>query len=269
MVVHIMWCPQKHSSASAAAFASINIGDPYRQLQKRCVTSRSSQVLEDRLYKPGGVSERMCWKNVNPTRRPASSGAAFKPAGLASSRRPNSSSNVVQQWPPPPPRKKGDVTHEKRNIYTNPGKKGGYGVNLTTLSERKGAGGVVGEYKHIGPAPEEAAAKREEEDASKLPPFKSAVRPQHGVSGAISDYRWEPRPPPAEAAAPEVDNVVPFKPAKGSNGTFDHYPEHQATPPGRPAATGDADKPHLHARAWSHTASNHSGPNRSIVAMTM
>ena len=148
---------------------------------------------------------------------------------------------MVQQSPPPPPRKKGNVTHEKRNIYTTPGKKGGCGVHLTTLSERRGAGGVVGEYRHIGPAPVEAAAKREQEDALKTTPFKPAVRAQHGVSGAISDYRWEPWPPPTEVA-PEVDSVVPFKPAKGSNGTFDHYPEHQMKPPDGPAAAGGADK---------------------------
>ena len=177
-------------------------------------------------------------------------------------------SEVVQQPPPAlPHRKKGDVMHEKRNIYTNPGKKGGYGVNLTTLSERKGAGGIVGEYKHIGPAPVEVAAEHGQGNASKLTPFRSTVRPQHGVSGAISDYSWEPRPPPA-AVAPDANHVIPFRPAKGGN-AFNRYPDHRPTPPGSSAAAGDAGKPRLHARAWSCTASNHSGPTRSIVAMNI
>jgi hypothetical protein len=44
--------------------------------------------------------------------------------------------------------KKGDIPAGKPNLYTNPGKKGTYGFIKTTLSERKGAGGVMGEYTY-------------------------------------------------------------------------------------------------------------------------
>ena len=39
--------------------------------------------------------------------------------------------------------KKDDIVHPLRQITTNPMKKGGYGFNKTTLSERKGYKGVV------------------------------------------------------------------------------------------------------------------------------
>lgn len=39
--------------------------------------------------------------------------------------------------------RKGDIVHPLRQITTNPMKKGGYGFNKTTLSERKGYKGVV------------------------------------------------------------------------------------------------------------------------------
>lgn len=43
---------------------------------------------------------------------------------------------------------KGDVKFENANIKTNPPKKGSYGQPWTTLSERKGAKGVAGEYAY-------------------------------------------------------------------------------------------------------------------------
>ena len=39
--------------------------------------------------------------------------------------------------------RKDDIVHPLRQITTNPMKKGGYGFNKTTLSERKGYKGVV------------------------------------------------------------------------------------------------------------------------------
>lgn len=39
--------------------------------------------------------------------------------------------------------RKEDIVHPLRQITTNPMKKGGYGFNKTTLSERKGYKGVV------------------------------------------------------------------------------------------------------------------------------
>lgn len=43
---------------------------------------------------------------------------------------------------------KGEVQSAPPNIKTNPSKKGSYGQPWTTLSERKGAKGVAGEYAY-------------------------------------------------------------------------------------------------------------------------
>mmetsp|Transcript_23145 Transcript_23145/g.68800 ORF Transcript_23145/g.68800 Transcript_23145/m.68800 type:complete len:320 (-) Transcript_23145:680-1639(-) len=45
-------------------------------------------------------------------------------------------------------RKKGDYPEQPRGIYTNPPKKGTYGMNKFTLSERRGVHGVTGEYEY-------------------------------------------------------------------------------------------------------------------------
>ena len=39
--------------------------------------------------------------------------------------------------------RQGDTVHTRKNFLTGPGKKGGYGFNKTTLSERQGYKGVV------------------------------------------------------------------------------------------------------------------------------
>eukprot|EP00976_Prorocentrum_cordatum_P080733 1184090-Prorocentrum_minimum.AAC.1 len=49
-------------------------------------------------------------------------------------------------------KQKGDFESEPRNIVTNPAKKGTFGFNKTTLGERIGFGGAVGEYSYA-PSP--------------------------------------------------------------------------------------------------------------------
>ena len=48
---------------------------------------------------------------------------------------------------PEPKHTKDSIKHEGRQIITNPAKRGTYGFNKTTLSERKGAKGVVSKQK--------------------------------------------------------------------------------------------------------------------------
>ena len=46
-------------------------------------------------------------------------------------------------------KQKGDFETEPRNVVTNPSKKGTFGFNKTTLGERLGYGGAVGEYSYV------------------------------------------------------------------------------------------------------------------------
>lgn len=65
---------------------------------------------------------------------------------------------------------------------------GGFGCAGTTLSERAGPGGIVGEYEYSAAAPLPADDSDEQDAAdAALTPFRSAVRPQRAVSGEMSD----------------------------------------------------------------------------------
>jgi len=69
------------------------------------------------------------------------------------------------------------------------------------LSERAGAEGIAGEYEYVSPVAEKpdkianGGDADEVADSKKLTPFISATRPKRASSGAMSDYKWEPRPP--------------------------------------------------------------------------
>ena len=45
--------------------------------------------------------------------------------------------------------KKGEIQHGQKQIVTSPCKKGGYGFNKTTLSERKGYKGIVSNWRWL------------------------------------------------------------------------------------------------------------------------
>lgn len=228
----------KNNDATFSAFASLHTEDPYKQRQKRS----------------------------------ALTGPAFRPAGKWKQ---DAFAAATEQPPAVPPRKKGDVMHEKRNFVTNPAKKGGFGYVGTTLSERAGARGVVGEYEHAAPFPAGADSTETKErratDAS-LTPFRSAVRPQHTVSGAMSDYEWRPRLPQANTEAPsDQESPAPFRPAHSSGGAFSPYPAHESSvPPIGTERRGNRDmQEDMLGRAWIPAASDHSGPTRSIVSMNV
>ena len=78
---------------------------------------------------------------------------------------------------PEPKHTKDSIKHEGRQIITNPAKRGTYGFNKTTLSERKGAKGVVSEQKAGLAALPIVTAALEQGDAFKYVPAQPA---QHG-----------------------------------------------------------------------------------------
>jgi hypothetical protein len=63
----------------------------------------------------------------------------------------------------------------------------------TTLSERAGCRGVVGEYEYTAHGQTTTSGTSEQEKQPELTPFRSAVRPQRAVSGAMTDPEWQPR----------------------------------------------------------------------------
>lgn len=138
---------------------------------------------------------------------------------------------------------KGEVHFEPPNIKTNPAKKGSYGQPWTTLSERKGGKGVVGEYSYQ-PDPFDAARKEAAEKARSLvpdKPFRPANYPRVG-GGTVTPgvlfgkgNAWAAGPPEPDAAPPsEPVSSKPFVPSaypkKGYNRTLDKFPVYIADP---------------------------------------
>jgi hypothetical protein len=149
--------------------------------------------------------------------------------------------------------KKGDFVGEKPNLYTSPGKKGTYGYNKTTLSEKRAPGGMHGEYSYaVDPynrahtlAVEE---KKRAKNVSELP-FRPANPPKRGTygyaktnignkaMGANGEYTYEAQG--ATSASSKAGSVhkpkgAPFVPSrmprKGYNCTLNKFPEHYADP---------------------------------------
>lgn len=85
-------------------------------------------------------------------------------------------------------RMKGDIQAQPRGFYTGPAKRGGYGYNKTTLSERQGFRGVATEYEYQHD-PEELQkerrrVEREADVAARQPqPFRPSNPPKRGGAG--------------------------------------------------------------------------------------
>lgn len=90
------------------------------------------------------------------------------------------------------PLQKGDVQEKARGIFTNPPKKGSFGMNKFTLSERQGHKGVAGEYEYLhDPASHHAKQRNEARLAHKKAcvtdmPFKPSNPPKKGTYGMIN-----------------------------------------------------------------------------------
>lgn len=149
--------------------------------------------------------------------------------------------------------KKGDLRLESmpRNIVTNPSKKGTYGTRGTTLGERVGAGGAVGEYAYKGDdydaaRKENAKANAAGREKMQPQPFKPANPPKRGGAGVpgrtmggpkgqgvCGEYAYkELGPPPPEQRDDRIEK--PFRPThpmkKGYNGTLDKFPKYMEDP---------------------------------------
>jgi len=148
-------------------------------------------------------------------------------------------------------KKKGMFPDKPRQIITNPPKKGTYGFNTTTLGERLGKGGAVGEYAYV-PSPYDADRKAKYEELLKgkeKQPTDKAFRPPnpskkggYGFAGTtlggkgpgvLGEYAYkehghrDKEPPPPSFP-------VPFRPSapgkKGYNCTMTPFAKHVADP---------------------------------------
>jgi len=148
------------------------------------------------------------------------------------------------------PKKKGDFEPGPRNILVVPAKKGTYGFRGTTLGEKLGHGGAVGEYGYKE-SDYDAARKKEVADFKESIEKRvtdKAFRPTHpgkkggaGIPGLTlggkgpgiaGEYGYTLEGPAAKAPAEKVD--VPFRPShppkQGHNSTLNRFPEYREDP---------------------------------------
>lgn len=138
-------------------------------------------------------------------------------------------------------KKKGEVEIPPKGIYTSVPKKGTFGMNKFTLSERQGYKGVATEYEYFhDPMPDSKkrleALEEERKKRVTEAPFRAPGALANGYAGKnsikVPPYvpQGEPIKPPA--AEPVSDNA--FKPPRvgksGFFGAMNRYPEYQPDP---------------------------------------
>mmetsp|Transcript_9502 Transcript_9502/g.19676 ORF Transcript_9502/g.19676 Transcript_9502/m.19676 type:complete len:314 (-) Transcript_9502:90-1031(-) len=147
-------------------------------------------------------------------------------------------------------KQKGDFEVEPRNIVTNPSKRGTFGFNKTTLGERQGFGGAVGEYTYV-PCPydsvrtAERAKRAKDAEKAQDKPFRPSNPPKRGSygipgttlggkgTGVSGEYSYvESGPLPKGEAEPPLEK--PFRPTgpakQGYNRTINKFPVYQEDP---------------------------------------
>lgn len=147
-------------------------------------------------------------------------------------------------------KKKGECTSVPPNIYTSPGKKGTFGFNKTTVSERQGVKGVAGEYEYQ-PDPFDLGIKSVQEYEKKKraqrisdSPFKPSNPPKQGGpgipgltlggkgKGVAGEYGYEALGPDPKMSSKNPE--VPFRPShpphEGYNAALNKFPAHIPDP---------------------------------------
>ncbi|KAL3158746.1 hypothetical protein ABBQ32_011474 [Trebouxia sp. C0010 RCD-2024] len=157
--------------------------------------------------------------------------------------------------------KKEDIVHPLRQITTNPMKKGSYGFNKTTLSERKGYKGVMGEYEyHANPIdwhkPSTAPAKGKK--TADLGVFRP---PTVGRVGSLfNKIEYVPLGPAARLTKSAKAESAAFKPPhSGSSGTLGKY-EYIPCPAIKQAPSKQSDRP-----AWRPNFDHRTGATPSVM----
>mmetsp|Transcript_7679 Transcript_7679/g.25440 ORF Transcript_7679/g.25440 Transcript_7679/m.25440 type:complete len:312 (+) Transcript_7679:52-987(+) len=147
-------------------------------------------------------------------------------------------------------KKKGDFASGPRNIVTNPSKQGTFGYRGTTLGEKLGAGGAIGEYQYKPDAYENkrkvevAESKKSIEMRVTDKPFKPTSPPKRGGAGVpgrtlggrgggvCGEYTYKMEGPSKPEAGEALER--PFRPShppkEGYNSTLNKFPAYQEDP---------------------------------------
>jgi hypothetical protein len=168
--------------------------------------------------------------------------------------------------------KRGKINHERRNITTNPSKKGTYGYIRTTIGDSP-------QYEHDPyEAAREAALKEKDEQKKKqtsAQPFKSTSvnREFFDVSSdkvpaskiyTDDDKVLKPKDIPAAQTKREIKPFRPSSPPKyGLNSTLNPFPTYQEDPYDKRILKKDPNR--KSAPVFRPVSSGKSKPTRSII----
>ncbi|KAL0039285.1 hypothetical protein WJX79_001448 [Trebouxia sp. C0005] len=193
----------KTNDATFSKFVSIHAGDIYSDAQTRLASKGKGKTAK---------ADTVPFKQASPMKKaPAAQGGTFY----------GTIGGKIPYVPNPEARhRKGDIVHPLRQITTNPMKKGGYGFNKTTLSERKGYKGVMGEYEYHAnpidwhkPSTADGKGKKAGESAVFKPPLAGRV------GSLFNKIEYVPLGPAVKGKSTGKPESAPFKPPhSGSSG---------------------------------------------------
>lgn len=235
----------KTNDATFSKFSSIHAGDIYSDAQTRSAGKGKGK---------GTKAEAVPFKQASPMKKaPAAQGGTFY----------GTIGGKIPYVPNPETRhKKDEIVHPLRQITTNPMKKGGYGFNKTTLSERKGYKGVMGEYEyHANPIdwhkPSTAVSKGKKGAES------SVFRPPTvgRVGSLFNRIEYVPLGPAVRSARNGKTESAPFKPPhSGSSGILGKPFEYIPCP-----AMKQVFSKHAEGAAWKPNFDHRTGATPSVM----
>lgn len=190
------------NDATFGKFASLYEGDKY-------VTPKAAQLQAEAESRKLNINDKP-FKQVSPMKKSTTPGDWY---GTISGKIPYEATNAE-----PVKLKKGDVPAMPRGIFTSPAKKGTFGMNKFTLSEKVGYKGTQGEYEYLhDPESDLKRKKKEEMEAHRKActseqPFKpSNIFAAQRISKI--PYVIAPPLPEGDAQKPAKVDTTPFKPA--------------------------------------------------------
>jgi len=193
----------KNNDATFGKFASLYEGDKY-------ITPKAAQLQAEAESRKLNVIDKP-FRIVSPMKKSTTPGDYY---GTISGKTP-----YVATAAEPVKLKKGEVPQMPRGIFTSPSKKGTFGMNKFTLSEKMGYKGVCTEYEYLhDPESDLKKKKKEEMEAHrKACTSEQAFKPSNLFAAQrINKIPYIIAPPPAEgeeaASRPAKVDTVAFKP---------------------------------------------------------
>eukprot|EP00884_Botryococcus_braunii_P018909 jgi/Botrbrau1/5701/Bobra.0071s0034.1 len=167
-------------------------------------------------------------------------------------------------------RKKGEIPSQPRNFLVAPPKKGGFGFNKMTISEKQGYKGVVGEYEYLAEPLDWGKHLSEDGKAEQhhhTAPFRPTTISGTGhVFGAI-EYVPQGAPLPLRGSN-KKEGTAPFRPASSAKVLPQQgWPEHVPCPP--PRRQTQAQQKQGSNAPWKASCGPRTSAVRSIMRMNL